>query len=265
MRRTLLAIALLALPLLGSAPAAAAPPPVKHVFMIVLENKGFDETFGPNSPAPYLSTQLTSQGELLSQYYATGHASLDNYISMVSGQAPAIVTQADCPFYFNFLPGTIGPDQQAIGQGCVYPSTVKTVADQLAAKGLTWRGYMEDMTSNCQRPALNSFDSTQTATAASQYAARHNPFVYFHSLIDSGQCAANDVPLGQLDSDLASAASTPNFTFITPDLCHDGHDSSCADGGPGGLPAADSFLQTWLPKTTDRSAWSDGSQLIVTF
>jgi hypothetical protein len=265
MRRTLLAIALLALPLLGAAPAAAAPPPVKHVFMIVLENKGFDETFGPNSQAPYLSQQLPAQGQLLTQYYGTGHASLDNYISMVSGQAPAIVTQADCPFYFNLLPGTLQSDGQAVGQGCVYPPAVKTVADQLGAKGLSWKGYMEDMTSNCQRPTLNSFDTSQQATAASQYAARHNPFVYFHSLIDSGACAANDVPLGQLDGDLSSAATTPNFVFVTPDLCNDAHDSTCADGGPGGLPAADQFLQTWVPKITGSPAWSEGSLLIVTF
>jgi phospholipase C len=265
MRRLLLLVMLLAVPLLAAAPAGAAPPPIKHVFVIVLENKGFDTTFGPNSPAPYLSQQLTSQGELLTQYYATGHASLDNYISMVSGQAPAIVTQADCPFYTDLFPGLMGANGQAIGQGCVYPSSAKTVADQLAAKGLTWRGYMEDMASNCQHPAPNSFDQTQNATAASQYAARHNPFVYFHSLLDSGQCAANDVPLGQLDSDLSSAATTPSFAFITPDLCHDGHDSSCADGGPGGLPAADSFLQTEVPKITGSPAWGEGSLLIVTF
>jgi phosphatidylinositol-3-phosphatase len=265
MRRILLAMMLVALPLASSAPAAAAPPPIKHVFVVVLENKGFDTTFGPGSQAPYLSQQLTAQGELLTQYYGIGHASLDNYIAMVSGQAPAITTQADCPFYTDLLPGIIGSDGQAIGQGCVYPATVKTVADQLAAKGLTWRGYMEDMASNCQRPAQNSFDQTQTATAASQYAARHNPFVYFHSLIDSGACGANDVPLGRLDSDLASAATTPNLVFITPDLCHDAHDSSCADGGPGGLPAADSFLQTLVPKITGSPAWSEGSLLIVTF
>ncbi len=256
---------LLALPLLAAAPAAAAPPPIKHVFVIVLENKGFDTTFGPNSQAPYLSQTLPSQGELLTQYYGIGHNSLDNYIAMVSGQAPAIVTQADCPFYMNLFPGTIGQDDQAIGQGCVYPATVKTVADQLSAAGLTWKGYMEDMASNCERPALNSFDQTQNATATSQYAARHNPFVYFHSLIDSGACAANDVPLTQLDSDLSSSATTPNLAFITPDLCHDAHDATCADGGPGGLPAADSFLQTWVPKITGSPAWSDGSLLIVTF
>ena len=264
MRRAVLTLLLAGL-LLAPASAAAAPPPIKHVFVIVLENKGFDTTFGPGSQAPYLAQTLTSQGELLTQYYGIGHASLDNYIAMVSGQAPAIVTQADCPFYTDFFPGTIGSDGQAIGQGCVYPATVKTVADQLAAKGLTWRGYMEDMASNCQHPAFNSFDQTQSATAASQYAARHNPFVYFHSLIDSGQCAANDVPLGRLDTDLASAATTPNLAFITPDLCNDAHDSSCADGGPGGLPAANSFLQTWVPKITGSPAWGEGSLLIVTF
>ena len=35
--------------------SATAPPPVRHVFVINLENKGYDETFGPASPAPYLS------------------------------------------------------------------------------------------------------------------------------------------------------------------------------------------------------------------
>src|SRR4051794_41237360 len=90
--------------LLAAAPSALGAPPIKHVFTIVLENKGFDQTFGPSSPAPYLSQTLTSQGELLRQYYGTGHASLDNYISMVSGQAPSIFTQADCPFYTDFRP-----------------------------------------------------------------------------------------------------------------------------------------------------------------
>src|ERR671931_1961679 len=123
MRRLLLALGLIAL-LAAAAPAAAAPPPIKHVFVIVLENKGFDTTFGPGSQAPYLAQTLTSQGEQLTQYYGIGHASLDNYIAMVSGQAPAIVTQADCPFYTDFFPGAIGSDGQAIGQGCVYPAAV---------------------------------------------------------------------------------------------------------------------------------------------
>ena len=57
---------------------------IRHVFVIVLENEGFDVTFGPNSKAPFLSKVLTSQGVLLSQYFGTGHASLDNYIALIS-------------------------------------------------------------------------------------------------------------------------------------------------------------------------------------
>src|SRR3954452_19293520 len=144
MRRALVTAAL-ALALLAAGPAHAALPPVQHVFVIVLENKGFDETFGPSSPARYLSKTLTSKGQLLRQYYGTAHHSLPNYIAMVSGQSPTIETQADCQFYTDMLPGVIGPDGQALGQGCVYPSTVKTVADQLETAGLTWRGYMQDM------------------------------------------------------------------------------------------------------------------------
>jgi hypothetical protein len=252
---------------------AAGPPTVGHVFIIVLENKGFDETFGPSSPATYLNGTLRPQGQLLTQYYGIGHVSLDNYVAMVSGQAPNLLTQTDCILYLDFigLP-VLGPDGQAVGQGCVYPAFVQTVADQLEAQGLTWRGYMEDMGSDpsreaaaCAHPALNSLDGTQQAAANDQYATRHNPFMYFHSIIDEPSCAANVVPLGALDADLASLATTPNYVFITPDLCHDAHDAPCANGEPGGLVSADQFLRTWVPKILSSDAYRQDGMLIVTF
>jgi hypothetical protein len=245
----------------------------QHVFVIVLENKSFDETFGPNSPAPYLSKTLTAQGELLTQYYATGHASLDNYISMISGQAPNSDTQGDCQFYTDFigLPG-LDSDGQAVGQGCVYPSDVKTIANQLENRGLTWAGYMEDMgndtpaeSATCRHPALNTRDDTQTARPTDQYAARHNPFVYFHSIVDTPSCDAHDVPLDQLTADLTQVSTTPNFSMIVPNLCHDGHDAPCADGEPGGLVSADQFLQQWVPKITASDAFNKNGMLIVAF
>ena len=251
--------------LLGSS-LAAAPPSIRHAFIIVLENKGFDETFGPSSPAPYLSQTLTAQGQLLRQYYAIGHASLDNYIAMVSGQGPNIVTQSDCVFYMNVVPGLQTSFYgQTLGQGCVYPAPAKTVADQLTEAGMTWKGYMEDMTSPCRHPVINTFDTTQQARVGDQYAARHNPFVYFHSLVDSGDCLAHDVDLSQLPTDLGAAVATPNFAFITPNLCDDGHDAPCVDGRPGGLATADQFLQTWVPRILNSPAWSEGSLLIIAF
>jgi phosphatidylinositol-3-phosphatase len=267
------ALALLAF--LALAPVAhAAQPPIGHVFVIVLENEDAASAFGRSSQAPYLAQTLTAQGAFVPGYYGTGHASLDDYVAMVSGQAPTIVTQADCPLFFDVFPGVPTSDGQVIGQGCVYPAAVQTIADQLAAKGLTWGGYMEDMGNDpardngtaCAHPAIGHPDQTQQASATDQYATRHNPFVYFHSIIDdAADCAAHVVPLTRLAGDLASASTTPNLTFITPDLCHDGHDAACADGGPGGMPAADTFLREWVPRITGSPAYQSDGLLAVIF
>jgi phospholipase C len=243
----------------------AAAPAVHHVFVVNLENKGYDETFGPGSPAPYLSQTLRSQGMLLSQYYGTAHNSLPNYLAQISGQGPDSQTQGDCQVYSDFVQtGTVAPDQ-AVGNGCVYPTNVKTVADQLEAQGLSWKGYMEDMGTPCRHPQPNTADDTQQAEVGDQYAARHNPFVYFKSITSSPSCAANVVDLSELQGDLSSAATAPNLTYITPNLCNDGHDSPCVDGRPGGLVTADEWLRTWIPKILASPAFQQDGLLVVTF
>jgi hypothetical protein len=257
--------------------AAPAPPAIKHVFIIVLENKLYDKTFGPGSEAPYLADTMVKAGALLTQYYGIGHYSLDNYIAMISGQAPNPATQADCGKFVDFAETGMAPDGQVIGNGCVYPAHVQTIANQLEARGLTWHGYMEDMgndptreAATCGHARIGEGDMTEGAQKASaghpldQYAAKHDPFVYFHSIIDSATCDHNVVPLTRLKADLASAASTPNYVFIAPNLCHDGHDSHCVSGEQGGLTAANGFLREWVPIIRNSPAFRDGL-LIVTF
>jgi phospholipase C len=94
---------------------------IGHVFVIVLENEGFDTTFGTaaqqNPATQFLSQTLPSQGVLLSQYYGTGHVSLDNYIAMISGQSSTVQTHVDCTFYDDFKLTGVTPDGQAIGTG----------------------------------------------------------------------------------------------------------------------------------------------------
>ena len=124
---------------------------------------------------------------------------------------------------------------------------------------------MEDMPGPCTHPALNTLDQTQTAKPGDQYAARHNPFVYFHSIIDGPSCAPNDVPLTQLPTDLQRKETTPNFAFITPNLCHDGHDSPCVDGEPGGLVSTDAFLQHWVPQILASPAYQHDGMLMILF
>jgi hypothetical protein len=250
----------------GALSAAGPPAAVHHVFVINLENKGYDETFGPTSPATYLSGQLRAEGQLLTQYYGVAHNSLPNYLAQVSGQGPNVATQADCPVYSAFASAgsTVAPGQ-AIGQGCVYPSSVRTVADQLEAKGLTWKGYLEDMGTPCRHPALNSADDTQQAEVGDQYAARHNPFVYFTSITSSPSCAQNDVDLTRLPKDLASMGTTANLTYLTPNLCNDARDSPCVDGRIGGLASADVWLHTWVPKILASPAYKKDGLLVITF
>ena len=255
----------------GAQSGRRVPPPIRTVFVVNLENKGYDETFGPGSPATYLTNVLRPRGILLTQYYGTAHASLGNYIAQISGQGPTPQSQSDCQFYGEFVgAGTVAP-QQAVGQGCVYPASVQTVADQLSASRLSWKGYMEDMGNSatepatCRHPPLDSRDQTQIARPGDQYAARHNPFVYFHSIIDSPACAEQVVPLDRLDADLAPRARTPNLVYITPNLCNDGHDEPCVDGEPGGLVSADRWLATWIPKILESSAFRRAGLLIVTF
>jgi hypothetical protein len=245
-----------------------------HVFVIMLENKGFTEAFGADSKAPFLARSLPAQGALLRQYHAIGHESLDNYIAIVSGQAPNAVTQADCPLFLDFagLP-LLDPNGQAIGLGCVYPSLVKTLPDQLEAAGFTWKAYMEDMgnatpgeRATCRHPALNQPDETQVARNGDQYAARHDPFVYFHSIIDDGaRCDDHVVPLDELPADLSRASTIANYVFITPNLCNDGHDEHCVDGREGGLAAADGFLRHWVPMILDSPPYEEDGLLAVLF
>ncbi len=279
-RGALLVSALAAILLLGAmVPGTAGAagrnrsiPHIKHLFIVVLENENADDTFGPDAPA-YLAQKLPAKGLFMPNYYATGHFSLDNYISMISGQAPNPYTQADCPTYSDFLPGIAAPGGQVIGAGCIYPKQVKTIADQLRARGLRWRGYMEDMAAKapqepaaCRHPEVGAVDDTQSAEVGDQYATRHNPFMYFHSVIDAVRsCKIHVVDYAKLANDLKRRRKTPSYSFITPNLCHDGHDSPCVDGEPGGLVSANRFLRSAIPPILHSPAFKDHGLVVINF
>ena len=250
---------------------AKALAPIRHVFVINLENESYADTWAPASPAAYLNTTLRARGQLLTQYFAIGHVSLDNYIAEISGQAPNPQTQSDCVTFKEFASTGTGAYGQALGDGCVFPKSVPTIAGQLDAAGLTWKSYQEDIANSatepktCRHPAIGEGDPTLIARKGDMYATRHNPFVYFHSVIDEPSCAQRVVGLDALGANLVSASTTPNLAFITPNLCHDGHDSPCVDGEPGGLTSADQFLKTWVPKILASPAFKADGMLVITF
>ena len=70
------------------AAASSACLPVKHVFLIVLSDQGYANTFSPVSTDRYLSKTLPKQGELINNYYAVAGSPLANDIALISGQGP---------------------------------------------------------------------------------------------------------------------------------------------------------------------------------
>jgi hypothetical protein len=135
----------------------------------------------------------------------------------------------------------------------------------------------------CGHPAVGSTDETQKAAAGDGYATRHDPFVYFHSVIDEqAYCDRHVVALGSPNgampaaalrgetgfaTDLSTASKTPRFSFITPNLCNDGHDFPCSNqpSGASALADIDSFLETWVPKITSSEAYRENGLLEVVF
>jgi hypothetical protein len=236
------------------APEAQAPEAgqIKHVFVVSLASSGYEAAFGSSAQMPYLAGTLRPQGDLLSNYSLLDEAALPNSIAAISGQPPTVDTRGDCPDY----------------GACVYSAETLTLADQLGIAQFTWHGYIEDMVDpltgeprNCVYPQPGS----PPEDTLGDYAARLNPFPYFHSLLDLGDCASDDVPLTELEGDLRKADSTPNFSYVSPNLCNAGISGQCAGGAPDGAAAADAFLAGLVPKILASPAYRQDGLLIVAF
>ncbi|HVY78966.1 MAG TPA: alkaline phosphatase family protein [Solirubrobacterales bacterium] len=248
----------------GPAPEAG---PVKHVFVISLTSPGYERAFGAQSQMPYLSGTLRPQGLLLDHYAPLDAGALPNGIAAISGQPPNPATKAGCPEYEAFAAAA---DKRGLlrGAGCVYPVETLTIADQLTLTKQGWRAYVGGMVDEAGKPANCVHPSPGEPSTAAQpggYAAAQNPFAYFHSLLDLGDCAENDAPLARLEGDLAKAEKAPGYAFIAPTPCEAGSAGQCPAGAPEGAAAADAFLSTWVPKILAAPAYEAGGALIVAF
>jgi phosphatidylinositol-3-phosphatase len=268
--------------LAGGTPHAFKPPAIKHVWVIELENEGFGQSFGNPSVDPYLAKTLPSMGATLKNYFAVGHDSLDNYIAQVTGQAPDTATQNDCGVWKRFTPANVvrKPFHQLAGNGCVYPKSVPTLGNQLSNRGRSWKAYLQDMGNDpnrdhttmtkqgpaCGHTKVGTADPTEGATPADSYAARHEGFMYFESVIgNKSYCDEHILSFQPLLHDLKKVSTTPNFSWISPNLCMDGHDAPCANGDPGGLTEINAFLQIWVPQILKSPAYKANGLIFITF
>jgi len=123
------------------------------------------------------------------------------------------------------------------------------IADQIERAGLTWKAYQESMGAPC---GLRSHG---------RYAAKHDPFVYFNDIngwdgtaYHPERCIAHVVDYSQLDVDLAKH-QVPRYAFITPNLDHDMHDGTVAEG--------DAWLARELPKLLASDAFRNGGVIFL--
>jgi len=200
---------------------------IKHIFIIMDENQPAVNIVGDTRYAPYLNTLIKSYS-LAANYSAITHPSLPNYLAITSGSTDGITTDCNPP-----------------SAGCIV--NVNNLANQLTAKGMSWREYAESMPSNCYM--YND----------GNYATKHVPFIYYQNVVSNkAYCENHVVPFHELTSDLNSVNTTPNFAFITPNLCNDMHNCPISVG------------DAWLSKTvplilTSKAFTTQKSILIITW
>lgn len=246
-------------------------PEIKHAWLIVLGENGYEGTYGATAEAPYLTQVLPKKGELIPNYYGVTSGVLANEIALLSGQGPTAETALDCPDYTAITPGTVSTTAaQVEGAGCVYPKEVESLPTQLEAKGLEWRAYVEDMENGgaigqpwrCRKPTLGAAD-TALATPGDQYVNWRNPVVYFSAIAEGAECEKHDVGFEILTKDLQAKKKTPALSLIFPDACHSGGETECEPGAPTGAKGAVQLLKTLVPAIMASPAYEEGGGLIM--
>jgi hypothetical protein len=173
----------------------AQVPQVQHVLIVLEENTDYADVCGPNNASMPFLCGLKSQGSFSANYYAPTHPSIGNYDDLGWG---VVTTNND-----SCNPNT-----------CGFPYSANNIVRASQAAGKTWKGYAESLPSSCYFGGDNG-----------SYAVRHSPIPYLSDVQSNCQnryVAFEDPNLG-FAHDLANN-TLPNFAFITPNLCDDGHD-----------------------------------------
>ena len=223
-------------------PADPGPPPVVppvdkgigHVFVIVMENHNWVDIKGSAS-APYINGTLLPLGSHAENYMNPPglHPSLPNYLWLEAGTNFGIRNDS-------------GPSTN-------HQSTTSHLVTLLQAAGISWKSYQEDISG-----------TACPLSSTGKYAPKHNPMVYFDDVTSSpASCIEHVRPYTELARDL-EVDTVPAYSFITPNLCNDMHDSSgCASGDS--IRNGDAWLSREVPKILGSPAFKRDGVLFITF
>jgi hypothetical protein len=236
-------------------PAPPAPTPVKsivgplkHVYMVYMENKGYTNIVGsPN--APFLNSLINAYG-FANNYYALTHGSLPNYYPIIGGDNFGITYNC--------------------AKACIDVPKADTLVGQIEAAGLTWKSYAQGLAPGAD-PTQSSGDYAFDETGFTAYNFIGNDPAYAKQHI---------VPLEQMAIDLQSKATAPNYVWWAAD--EDNNGEGPVDGITGALKfalnqldpqhqynvkALDAFLAQTVPTIMNSNAWKsdEASAIVVTF
>ena len=170
----------------------------------------------------------------------------------------------------------------------------RSIGDQLAQAGMSWKSYQESLplggaygVNNSNGTVSNLSDFTNLPAPLTSYTAlyavKHNPFAYFQSVQQGyprNNSMANVVGFDGIDglyADLATG-NVPSLAFIVPNQCNDQHGKGgesvyCAgDPGSDGLQAGlnpgliqqgDVAIQRLVEAIENSPAWNQGQNAIV--
>jgi hypothetical protein len=129
------------------------------------------------------------------------------------------------------------------------------LSELLQNAGIPWRAYAESISGKvCPLFPEGAADST----GGQLYQPRHLPQIYFSDMTNgksyqSSYCIQHVRPLSELGSDIQHNA-IGRYNFISPNMCHDGHD------GCGGNEIAhiDGWLRSFLPQILNSAQYKQG-------
>lgn len=215
----------------------------QHVFIIMMENTGYDTLLSPTSTFaaddPFIRSAAATYG-LAMNYFGVTHPSQPNYIAATSGSTNGVTSDNDITI------------------------DVPNVVDQLEAHGKTWKAYMQSL-------ALCNGDLLAHACGNQLYERKHNPFISYAYVQTNPARLANIVDFSALGTDLAHN-TVPDYVWISPDQCHDMHgrgtpaSDPCSFDNEGDLIAAgDTFLSQTVGAIMRSRAWTGNSVIFITW
>jgi phospholipase C len=200
--------------------------------IIVMENHGYHDIIGSSS-APFLNS-LAQSYVSATAWSDVSHPSLPNYLALTAGSI--FTNPSDC----------IQAGSNPTGD-CVFNTSAINLADQLTGAGISWKAYIEDMPRACD---------TSDNFGPNNYDVNHNPFMYYDNVLTNQAECNSDVPYTQLATDIANNA-LPSFIWVTPNLIHDMHDGTIADG--------DNFLKAFVPQIQATSWYAQDGVILITW